>query len=157
MRKASGSWRRAASTRSRTSAWAAWSKGESALIGQGCAEAETVAFVVGVGLIGRVDGDLLLFVARPPASLVGGFPESDAIEPGAQTGFAMKAANAAKDLDEDFLGDVGGVGRIVEAARNQRIDRLMILRDEEGKRRLGAGFKIGYKSSIFCRNAYRAG
>ena len=42
--------------------------------------------------------------------------ERDAIEPGAQTGFAMEAANAAEDLDEDFLGDVGGVGGVVEAA-----------------------------------------
>src|SRR5271167_5113912 len=43
-------------------------EGRMGVVGQGCAEAEPLAFVVGVGLVGRVDGDLLLFVARPPAS-----------------------------------------------------------------------------------------
>src|SRR5260370_28289299 len=112
------------------------------VIGQVCAEAESVAFVVGVGLIRRVNGDLLLFVARPPASLVGGLPESNAIEPGAQAGFAMEAANAAKDLDEDFLGDVGGVGGGVGASRDQRIERLRILRSQGSQRPLETGFQI---------------
>ena len=80
----------------------------------------------------------------------------NAVEPGAQAGFAMEAANAAEDLDEDFLGDVGGVGGVIEAARNQRIERLMILRDEDGKRLFGAGLEVGYKSCIFCPDANRA-
>ena len=79
--------------------------------------------------------------------------QGDAIEPGAQAGVAVEAANAAEDLDEDFLGDVGGVGRVVEAARDQRIERLMILRDENGERVLGAGLEVGYKSSIFGGDA----
>ena len=70
--------------------------------------------------------------------------ERDAIEPGAQTGFAVEAANAAEDLDEDLLGDVGGVGGVVEAACDQRVERLMILGDENAKRLLGAGFEVGY-------------
>ena len=54
-------------------------------------------------------------------------------------------------------GDPAAVIAAYEAARNQRINRLMILRDQQSKRRFGAGFKIGYKSSIFCRDTYRAG
>ena len=108
-------------------------------------------------VVGGVDGDLLLFVARPPAALVGGFAQSDAVEPGAQAGFAVEAANAAEDLDEDFLGDVGGVGGVVEAAGDQRVERLMILRDEQSERLLGAGLEVGDKSCIFCGDADRAG
>ena len=132
-------------------------EGGIAVVGERCAEAETVAFVVGVGLIGRVDRDLLLFMARPPAPLIGGLAKSDAVEPGAEAGFAMEAADAAEDLDEDFLGDVGGVGGVVEAARDQRVERLMILRDEDRKCLLGAGLEVGDKGRIFCRDANRAG
>ena len=74
---------------------------------------------VEVGFERGVDGDLLFLVAGPPASLVRGFVESDAVEPGAQAGAAMEAANAAEDLDEDLLRDVGCVGGIVEAAGDE--------------------------------------
>ncbi len=82
--------------------------------------------------------------------------QSDAVEPGAQAGFAMEAADAAKDLDEDFLRDVGCVGGIVEAARDQRIKRLMILRDQETERLLGSGLEVGDESYVFGRDAYCA-
>ena len=56
----------------------------------------------------------------------------------------MEAANVAEDFDEDFLRNVGGVGGVLQATRDQRIERLMILRNQLSKRALGTGAKIGY-------------
>jgi len=55
--------------------------------------------------------------------------QGDSVKPGTQTGVAMEAANAAEDFNKYFLGDVSGVVSIVDAAGNQRIERLMILCD----------------------------
>ena len=41
------------------------------------------------------------------------------VKPCAQTSPTVEAANIAKDFYEDFLGDVGGVGWVLETARNQ--------------------------------------
>ena len=53
-----------------------------------------------------LDGDFLLLMAAPPASLIGGFVDGDAIDPCTQAGVAVEAANAAKNLEKDFLGEV---------------------------------------------------
>jgi hypothetical protein len=99
-------------------------------IGEGGAEAERVAFCVCVGVVAGVDGDLLTFVTGPPTALVGGFAKSNAVEPGAEAGVAVEAADAAEDLDEDFLGEIGGVGGVVNVAGDEGVERLMILGDE---------------------------
>src|SRR5579871_6009516 len=52
---------------------------------------------------GRIDGDLLFFMTRPPATLIGRLMNSDAIKPSAQARFAVEAANAAEYLDKNFL------------------------------------------------------
>jgi len=79
--------------------------------------------------------------------------ERDAIEPRAQAGFAVEAANAAEDLDEDLLRDVGSIGWVVETARDERVEGLMILGDENAKRFLGTGLEVGYEGSIFGLDA----
>ena len=56
---------------------------------------------------------------------------------------AVEAADAAEDLDEDFLGDVGGVGGIVQAAGDEGVERLVVLGDEQGEGLLGAGLEVG--------------
>ena len=70
-----------------------------------------------------LDSDLLALVAAPPAALVGGFVQGDAVDPGAEAGFAMEVGDAAVDLNEDVLGDVGGFAGIGDGARDERIER----------------------------------
>src|SRR5208283_5513252 len=91
---------------------------------------------------GRVEVDLPAPVARPPAALVGGLAQRDAVEPGAQAGLAVESADVAEDLEEDLLGDVGGVGGVLQAARDQRVERLVVLVDQLGEGLLGAALKL---------------
>jgi hypothetical protein len=46
----------------------------------------------------------------PPAALVRRFAQRDAVDPGTQRRLAVKSANSAEDLHENFLGQIGGVG-----------------------------------------------
>ena len=132
-------------------------EGRTGAVGEGGSEGEGLAGGVGlVGLGGGVDADLLAFVAGLPAALVGGLVQGDAVEPGAQAGVAVELANAAEDLDEDFLGDVGGVGGVVEAAADEGVEGLMVLGDEQAEGLFGAGFEVGDERCLFGSNAYRA-
>ena len=45
----------------------------------------------------------------------------------------MEAADVAEDLDEDILGDVGGVGRVLQAARDLGVKGLVVSRDQFGE------------------------
>ena len=83
-----------------------------------------------------LDGDLLLLVPHPPAPMIRRLAQRNAVDPGAQRGLAVKTVDAAKDLDENFLGQVGGVGLVAHRAREQRINRLMVVCDQPGKRLL---------------------
>ena len=89
--------------------------GASAAVGKQACERWSV-LLIGAG--GRVDGKLLPLVPTPPATLVRGLVESDTVEPCAQGRIAVERADRAKDLEEDILGDVSGVGRVVNAAGN---------------------------------------
>lgn len=71
---------------------------------------------------------------RPPAPLIAGLVDGNTIQPRTEAGLAVEAANIAEDFNEDFLGDIGGVGGVLQAARNERVKRLRILTDEYGKR-----------------------
>ena len=62
------------------------------------------------------DRRLLYLVPEPPAPLVGGFMDRNAIDPGFQAGIGIEILDTAKNFDEDLLGGVGGVGRIVQNA-----------------------------------------
>src|SRR5215469_15694156 len=79
------------------------------------------------------------------------------VEPRPQARLAVKAPYAAENLDEDLLRDVGGIGRISQTASNKRVQRLMILRDENGKRLLVAGLQVGNECRVFSPYANRAG
>ncbi len=111
--------------------------------------------VVLVGEGGTVDRDFLAFVPAPPAALVGGLVEGDAVEPGAQRGSAGEGADGAEDLEEDVLGDVGGVGRVVEAAGDEGVERLVVVGDEQGEGVFGAGFELGHEGGVFRSEADR--
>lgn len=69
----------------------------------------------------------------------------------------MEAANIPEDLNKDFLSDVGGLGGVRQAAGDQRIERLMILRDENAKGILAASLKVGDERGFFRCYTYRAG
>ena len=68
----------------------------------------------------------------------------------------MEASNAAEHLNENLLRNVGGVRRVLQAARNQRIKGLMVPVDQLGKPLLGARLELGHEGGIFVRNANRA-
>ncbi len=90
----------------------------------------------GFAILGReflLNSDFLALVAAPPAALIGGFMQGDAVDPGAQAGVAMKIADAAVDLDEDILGDVGGFAGVGNGARDERVERAVILSDQRGE------------------------
>ena len=80
-------------------------------------------------------GDFLPLVTAPPAALVAGFTQRDAINPGTQAGISVEAANAAVDLDEDFLRQIGRVSRS-GIVRAQAINGLVIFGDQPRKRLL---------------------
>ena len=59
--------------------------------------------------------------------------QRDPVDPSAQGGLAVKPSDSPEDLDEDFLGEISRVRSIVHGARQERVDRLMIVRDQPGK------------------------
>ena len=83
-----------------------------------------------------LDGDLVLLMPHPPAPLIRRLAQGDAVDPGAQRRLAMKTADAAEDLNEHFLGQVGRIGLVAYGACEQRVNRLMIVCDQPGKRLL---------------------
>ena len=107
-------------------------------------------------LVSMLDGNFLPLVPRPPAPLVRRLAQSDAIDPRPQRRLAVKAAYSAKDLNEDFLSKVGGVGAVAHGARQQRINGLMVMRDQPRKRLLGAGSQFFNESRLFGLERQRA-
>ena len=97
----------------------------------------------------RVDRHLLTFVASPPATLVGGLTQGDAVEPGAETCVSVEGADAAEDLDEYFLSDIGGVCGILKAAGDYGVEGLPVLGDEEAERLFGTGLERGDERCVF--------
>jgi hypothetical protein len=61
----------------------------------------------------------------------------------------VEVPNAAKDFDEDFLSDVGGIARIGQDAIDEAVERLLIAGDEPGKRLLGSRFELLDDRSFF--------
>jgi len=56
--------------------------------------------------------------------------QRNTVNPRLETGVGVEPTDPAKNLDEYFLGGVGGVGGIVEYAVDQAVNRLAVLRDE---------------------------
>ena len=103
------------------------------------------------------DGYFLLPVTHPPAPLVGCFPQRDPVNPRAQARFAVEIAHPAEDLDEDFLGEVRGIGTIVHGAREERIDGLVVTGDEPGEGLLGTSAQLDYEGRLLRPKRQRAG
>src|ERR1700722_18694941 len=102
-------------------------------------------------------GDFLALVASPPAALVAGLAQGDAINPGAQAGVAIKSANPAVNLDEDILGQVSRVRYVRNGARNQAVYGLVILRDQPCERLFRTGFQFRDNPGFFRGYAEDAG
>ena len=97
---------------------------------------QCVLQVEGFAIVHRellLNGDLLALVTTPPAALIGGFMQGDAVDPGAQARVAVEVGDAAVDLDEDVLSDVCGFAGIGDGARDERIERSVVLGDERGE------------------------
>jgi hypothetical protein len=71
-------------------------KGRFVTIDEGVFKAQGLA-VIGLAELG-FNGDFLAFVAPPPAALVAGLAQGDAINPGAQTGISVEAADAGSGM-----------------------------------------------------------
>src|SRR5580658_702792 len=94
-------------------------------------------------------GDFLALVASPPAALVAGLAQGDAINPGAQAGVTVKSANPAVNLDEDILGQVSRVRWIGNGARYQAVNGLVIFRDQPCECLLRTGFQFRDNPGFF--------
>src|SRR5450631_2072565 len=90
-------------------------EGRLVLIEQGVFDRDGVTIILVADL--RLDSYFLTLMPAPPAFLIGGLMDGNAIDPGLQAGVAVEVADAAKDFEEDFLGEVGGVGGVNDAAR----------------------------------------
>ena len=75
--------------------------------------------------------------------------QGDAVDPGAQAGVAVEAADAAVDLDEDILCDVSGFAGIGDGAGDERIEGRVILGDQRGKCLLRTGLQLGDNRGLF--------
>src|SRR6266704_2260410 len=89
-----------------------------------------------------VDGNILLKMTLEPALVIQRFANRDAVEPRFQRAALAETANAAKGLQENFLGAVGGIGSIAQHAENEVIDRCMIVSDEPVEGRLRACLQL---------------
>jgi len=68
----------------------------------------------------------------------------------------VKVADAPKNLDEDFLGQICGIGAIRHGTRKQGVDRLMEARDQPRKCFLRAGLKFSDQCRFFGLQRQRA-
>ena len=60
----------------------------------------------------------------------------------------MKTADVAKHLDEDILGNIGGVRWVREHSRNQAIDWSLILGDEKRKSLFRASLQLSGEDGV---------
>src|SRR6266581_1030262 len=89
-----------------------------------------------------IDGNIFLQMTLEPTLVIQRFANRDAVEPSFQRAALAETANAAKGFQKNFLGAIGGVGRISEHAEDEVIDRRMIVRDEPVEDRLRAGLQL---------------
>src|SRR5580698_11295080 len=94
-------------------------------------------------------------VPEPPAPPIGSLMNRDAIDPRFQAGVGIEILDAAKDLDEDFLGSIRSIGGIVEDTVNQTVNWLVIVRDEPRERLFRPGLQFGHDGGFFGADSYR--
>src|SRR5271170_3534003 len=82
--------------------------------------------------------------------------QGNAVHPGLQARFAMETTDAAKDFDEDILGHVSGVCGILQHARNDAIDWLVIGRDQPRKSLFRARLELRNNVRLFGPDCYNA-
>src|ERR1700759_1817289 len=101
--------------------------------------------------------DFLAFVAAPPAALVAGLAQGDAVNPGSQAGVTVKSANPPVNLDEDILGQISRVRWIGNGTCDDAVYGLMIFRDQPCERLLRTGFQFRDNAGFFRGYAEDAG
>src|ERR1035437_3981459 len=94
---------------------------------------------------------------HPPATLVRGLVKGDAVNPRPQGRLTVKAPHAPEDLDEDFLGQVGGIGPVMHGPRQQRVNRLVVVRYQPRKGFFRAGPEFINESRLVRLERERAG
>jgi hypothetical protein len=67
----------------------------------------------------------LAAMTAEPAALVSRLIYGDAVDPGLNRAIAAKSRDVPENLQENFLHHIGGVGRIVQQAADDVIDRLL--------------------------------
>src|SRR5580692_5629038 len=82
---------------------------------------------------------------EPPAPPVRGLVQSDAVDPSLKTGLTIKVLHAAKHLEKDFLGSIGGIGGIGNQAVNQAVDGLVKLTNQPSVGFLRSGLQFSHE------------
>jgi len=77
-----------------------------------------------------------------PALVVQRLANGNAIEPSFQRAALAEIANAAKGLQENFLGAISSVRSVAQHAEDEVVDRRMIVGDEPVECRLRASLQL---------------
>ena len=83
--------------------------------------------------------------------------QGNPINPGPQRRLAVKATHPPENLHEDFLGEVGGICAVLNGARQQRVNWLVVARDQPRESLLGAGLQFRNQSCLFGLEGQRTG
>ena len=102
-----------------------------------------------------LNGGLAKLVAKPPAPAVRSLMQGDAVDPCLQAGVGVEALDSAKNLEEDFLSGIGGVGGVFEDPVDQAVNGLVVMGDEPGKSRFRSGLQFGHHGGFFGADSYR--
>jgi len=89
-----------------------------------------------------IDGNILLHMAFEPALVIQRFADGDAVQPRLQRATLAEIADAAESLQENFLCAVGSIGSVAKHAKDEVIDRCMIVSDQPVEGRLRAGLQL---------------
>src|SRR5882724_1339302 len=89
-----------------------------------------------------IDGNVFLQMPLEPALVVQRFANGDAVKPSLQGAALAEIANSAKGFQENFLGAVGRVRGVAQHAKDEVINRRMIVGDEPVECRLRACLQL---------------
>src|SRR5713101_4863007 len=64
-------------------------------------------------------------MAKEPTPLIVSFIDGDAVDPGLQTALTAEMADVAEDFQEDFLGHIARVARIIQQTKREIVNWLL--------------------------------